>query len=239
MIIDQLRSEIRRHDLLYYVHNRPEISDSEYDRLFAELGRLEAERPELVTPDSPTQRVSERPLEAFASLTHAVPMLSINSVYDESGVRGFCKAAGDAELVAEPKIDGLAVSLIYEGGKLVRAATRGDGKTGDDVTANARTIKTIPLSISYADWIEVRGEVYIPLSKFSAIEIRTGNTGRQTPVVNFEPVELCGATVRKASLGSVDNLRTMDIQAGDTVLVERVGGCVPQIVGVTSRRKSA
>ena len=155
--IERLRAEIRRHDILYYVHNQPEISDGEYDRLFAELKRLEAEHPDLVTPDSPTQRVSERPLEAFASVTHAVPMLSIDNTYNEAELRVFDKRVkkvlgnNEYHYVVELKIDGLAMSLRYEQGRLVRAATRGDGETGDDVTANVRTIRAVPLQLVRAE----------------------------------------------------------------------------------------
>ncbi|HOW19069.1 MAG TPA: NAD-dependent DNA ligase LigA, partial [Phycisphaerae bacterium] len=151
--IERLREEIRRHDYLYYVLARPEISDREYDRLFDRLKKLESEHPDLVTPDSPTQRVGDRPLEGFAQVRHAVPMLSIDNTYTEGEVREFDqrvrKALGGEKptYVVDPKIDGVAISLRYEGGILVQAATRGDGETGEDITQNARTIRAIPLRL--------------------------------------------------------------------------------------------
>jgi len=151
--IEQLRSEIRRHDRLYYVLNQPEISDREYDRLFSELKKLEAEHPELVTPQSPTQRVAGEPLDGFTTVRHAVAMLSIDNTYNEDELRAFDKRVAkglgsrDYDYVVELKIDGVAISLRYEGGVLARAATRGDGQAGDDVTANVRTIKAVPLEL--------------------------------------------------------------------------------------------
>jgi len=144
--IERLRSEIRRHDYLYYVLNRPEISDRQYDKLFAELQSLEEANPQLITTDSPTQRVSERPIEGFKSIRHAAAMLSIDNTYSAEELRAFdervAKGLGgrDYDYVVELKIDGLAINLRYEKGRLVTAATRGDGEVGDDVTANVRTI---------------------------------------------------------------------------------------------------
>jgi DNA ligase (NAD+) len=174
--IERLRNEIRRHDVLYYVHNAPEISDREYDKLFAELKQLEGDHPELITPDSPTQRVSERPVESFEAVSHAVPMLSIDNTYNEVELREFDKRVrkgletDDYSYAVEPKIDGLAISLRYENGHLTRAATRGDGTRGDDVTSNIRTIRAIPLSLEgkdIPDILEVRGEVYMPKKAFA------------------------------------------------------------------------
>lgn len=180
--ITELRDEIRRHDHAYYVQAEPAISDLQYDQLFAELKRLETEHPELLTPDSPTQRVGGAPLSAFQQVRHAVPMLSIDNTYSEGDLRLFDdrirKGLGDGEpyhYVIDPKIDGVAVSLRYERGSLVLAATRGDGTTGDDITQNARTIRAIPLSLKHPedlmsppipDVLEVRGEVYWPLPEF-------------------------------------------------------------------------
>jgi DNA ligase (NAD+) len=175
--IEQLRAEIRRHDYLYYVLNRPEISDQQYDKLFAELKSLEEQHPELVTADSPTQRVSERPLEGFATVRLAIPMLSIDNTYTAEELRAFdervAKGLGgrDYDYVVELKIDGVATSLRYERGMLVTGATRGDGRVGDDITANVRTIKAIPLSLNgekvkIPEVLEVRGEVYMPTKSF-------------------------------------------------------------------------
>lgn len=165
--IEHLREEIRRHDHLYYVQNAPQISDREYDRLFEELKTLERDHPELVTADSPTQRVSERPLEEFQTVQHAIPMLSIDNTYNEEELREFDKRVAKGlegakyAYTAELKIDGLAISLRYEKGLLVRAATRGDGRSGDDVTANIRTIRAIPLKLAggkeLPEVLEVRG----------------------------------------------------------------------------------
>ncbi|RKY04403.1 MAG: DNA ligase, partial [Planctomycetota bacterium] len=177
--IGWLRDEIRRHDRLYYVLNAPEVSDREYDRLFAELKKLESSHPELVTPDSPTQRVSGEPLEGFSTVAHAVAMLSIDNTYDADDLRAFDErvakglGAQDYDYVVELKIDGLAISLRYEQGVLVRAATRGDGTKGDDVSTNIRTIKAIPLRLEnnghMPDILEVRGEVYMPKAAFAAL----------------------------------------------------------------------
>lgn len=176
--IDRLRDEIRRHDRLYFVENRPEISDQQYDQLVRELRELENAHPELVTPDSPTQRVGERPLDGFAHVTHRVPMLSIDNTYDEAELREFdarvAKLLGhrDYEYVVEPKIDGVAVSLRYQSGRLTLGATRGDGETGDDITQNLRTLRSIPLRLHGAGWpavLEVRGEVFWPFTHFRRV----------------------------------------------------------------------
>ena len=154
--IQALREELNRHNYLYYVEARPSISDREYDRLMQELIDLEKAHPELVTADSPTQRVGEDVQTELKPVRHAVPMMSIDNTYTETEVRAFDervrKALGGAQpsYVLEPKIDGASVSLRYEGGKLVQAATRGRGNVGDDITVNARTIKAIPLTpVSY------------------------------------------------------------------------------------------
>jgi len=177
--IKRLRNEIRRHDYLYHVLNQPEISDREYDRLFAELRDLEAEHPQLITPQSPTQRVAGEPIEAFTSVRHAAPMLSIDNTYNPDELRAFdervAKGLGGSnyDYVVELKIDGVAISLRYEDGVLARAATRGDGRVGDDVTANVRTIKAVPLSLladrKVPEVLEVRGEVYMPKTAFAEL----------------------------------------------------------------------
>jgi DNA ligase (NAD+) len=174
--IERLRSEIRQHDYLYYVLNQPKITDRQYDKLFAELKELEQANPSFITPDSPTQRVSERPLEGFAPVRHAVPMLSMDNTYNAEELRAFDErvrkqlGSEDYDYVVEWKIDGLAISLRYENGELVTAATRGDGVVGDDVTANVRTIKAVPLVLlsdsKIPDVLEVRGEVYMPIPSF-------------------------------------------------------------------------
>ena len=151
----QLRDAIRHHEERYYIHNDPEISDAEFDRLLHELERLEAEHPDLVTPDSPTQRVGGRASAGFDTVEHVTPMLSLDNAYSEAELRAFDervrRGAGIGEsaiaYVAELKIDGLSIALTFENGRLVRGATRGDGVRGEDVTANVRTIRAIPLAL--------------------------------------------------------------------------------------------
>lgn len=382
--IEDLRRRIRRHDHLYYVLNQPEIGDQEYDALFAQLKALEAEHPKLVTSDSPTQRVSGRPLEGFASVRHAVPMLSMDNTYNADELRAFDERVrkqldtSDYDYAVELKIDGLAISLRYEQGKLVTAATRGDGETGDDVTANVRTIKSVPLSLidssGVPDLLEVRGEVYMPTTSFAAlnesraeagepafanprnaaagslklldarvtatrnlaffayatgalsqpladdhshtltrfkelglpvnphieqasnideviriclgwsekrsgldyqidgmvvkvnrydqrdilgatgraprwcisykfpaeraetvvesIAVQVGKSGILTPVANLTPVQLSGTTVKRASLHNFEEMQRLDVRSGDTVLIEKAGEIIPQVVEV-------
>jgi DNA ligase (NAD+) len=187
--IEQLRDQIREHDYLYYVLNQPKISDRQYDRFFAELKALEEANPELVMADSPTQRVSGRPLEGFVNVRHAVPMLSIDNTYNADELKAFDervrKQLGDVDYdyVVELKIDGVAISLRYENSRLVTAATRGDGSVGDDVTANVRTIKAVPLVLrdgkNIPDILEVRGEVYMPTSAFVGLNRLRTEAGEQ------------------------------------------------------------
>jgi DNA ligase (NAD+) len=389
--VEQLREKIRRHDYLYYVLNQPEISDQQYDKLFAELKQLEAKRPDLITSDSPTQRVSGQPLEGFATVRHAVPMLSIDNTYNAEELRAFdervAKQLGskDYDYVAELKIDGVAISLRYEKGKLVIAATRGDGEVGDDVTANVRTIKAVPLALlngrKIPEVLEVRGEVYMPTAAFvklnklraeagepvfanprnaaagslklldaritaernlsffahsigalseqlavnhyqalqrfkelglpvnpyirrakdideviniclgwgekalkldykidgmvikinrfdqrdilgatgrsprwcisykfpaeqaetvvESIDVQVGKSGTLTPVANLTPVQLSGTTVKRATLHNFDELKRLDVRQGDTVVVEKAGEIIPQVIEVKKRLRPA
>ena len=203
--IQQLRTEIRHHEEQYYIHTSPEISDEAFDRLLHELERLEADHPDLVTPDSPTQRVAGRPTENFPTVEHMAPMLSLDNAYDEADLRAFDErlrrgaGLGDAAVpyVAELKIDGLSIALTYEDGRLIRGATRGDGSRGEDVTANVRTIRAVPLSLrdAPAGRIEVRGEVYLPRASFARI-----NAERER---EEEPVF---ANPRNAAAGTMRNL---------------------------------
>jgi DNA ligase (NAD+) len=176
--VEQLRELVRRYEHAYHVLDRPEVSDAEYDALFLELRRIEDERPDLVTADSPTQRVGGEASEQFAKVRHRSPMLSLQNAFDEGEIRAFDKrvraAIGDkVTYCAELKIDGLAISLTYAKGRLQRAATRGDGTVGEDVTANVRTIRSVPLTITPAaglpDVFEVRGEVYFPIAAFEKL----------------------------------------------------------------------
>jgi DNA ligase (NAD+) len=386
--IERLREEIRRHDHLYYVLAKPEISDREYDRLYDQLKKLEADHPDLVTPDSPTQRVGGKPLEGFAQVRHAVAMLSIDNTYSEGEVREFDERVrkglgGDKPTYAvDPKIDGVAISLRYEVGGLAQAATRGDGETGDDITQNARTIRAIPLRLIGRDvpeLLEARGEVYWPRSDFArfnaerakkgeptfanprnatagtlkqldsrivaqrglaffahsfgevrplraethsqlmdlfarwgipvnphrrlfkhvdevctfireweskrleldyetdglvikvdrldqrdalgstsraprwciaykyaaeraesklhSVRFQVGKLGTITPVANLEPVHLAGTTVRSASLHNFDQIERLGVMIGDTVLVEKAGEIIPQVVQVVAEKR--
>ncbi|MCC7126030.1 MAG: NAD-dependent DNA ligase LigA [Acidobacteria bacterium] len=207
-----LRREIARHEELYYTHADPEISDSEFDQLMLELKALETEHPDLLTPDSPTQRVGGRPAEGFATVLHHTQMLSLDNAYDEPDLRAFdervrkalaaAQGVSAAEIVAtyvcELKIDGLSISLLYEDGRLVRGATRGDGIRGEDVTFNVRTIRAIPLRLNgdVLPRMEVRGEVYFPRKAFERL-----NTERE------QAAEPLFANPRNAAAGT---MRTLD-----------------------------
>ncbi|EXI78280.1 MAG: DNA ligase [Candidatus Accumulibacter appositus] len=193
--VQVLREAIERHNRAYYALDAPLIGDAEYDRLFAELQALEAEHPELLSVDSPTQRVGAAPLPEFAALTHATPMLSLNNAFADDEVAAFDRrvreglaSVGAVELgnevnySAEPKFDGLAVSLSYQDGRLLRGATRGDGSTGEDVTANLRTLRSIPLRLQGSDWpavLEVRGEVLMLRSDFAQMNERQREKGEK------------------------------------------------------------
>ena len=182
-----LKDEIRRHDYLYYVKDRPEISDSQYDHLFRKLLELEQAHPELVTPDSPSQRVGAPPLEELIKVLHEQPMLSLDSIVDQSEVQAFDQRMKReletlaVEYSAEPKFDGLSVELMYDHGVLTRGATRGDGTTGEDVTVNIRTIRSLPLQLhaqsGFPDHLVVRGEVYMRLDDFQALNRRITERG--------------------------------------------------------------
>ncbi|MEP7070388.1 MAG: NAD-dependent DNA ligase LigA, partial [Usitatibacter sp.] len=188
---DKLRRAIERHNRLYYSEAAPEISDAEYDRLFNELARLESEHPELATADSPTQRVGAAPSEGFAEVAHRVPMLSLANAFDEEDVAAFdrrCREGLGTESVeysAELKFDGLAITLAYQDGLFVQGATRGDGTTGEDVTANLRTVRTIPLRLEgrrHPKLLEVRGEVLMLRRDFDAMNKRLADAGEKTYV---------------------------------------------------------
>jgi DNA ligase (NAD+) len=203
--INELRERIRHHEERYYVHDAPEISDAEFDTLLHELERLEAEYPDLVTADSPTQRVAGRPAEGFPTVEHLAPMLSLDNAYDEDDLRAFDervrKGAGLGQspvvYVAELKIDGLSIALTYQDGRFQRGATRGDGVRGEDVSANVRTIRAIPLSLrgAPAGRIEVRGEVFLPRTSFERINQEREEAG--------EPLF---ANPRNAAAGTMRNL---------------------------------
>ena len=188
--IDNLRQQLRHHSYLYYVQDDPEISDSEYDRLYRELQQLEEDNPELVTHDSPTQRVGAEPLGSFSQIQHRMPMLSLDNVFSEEELQAFYKRIQDrldstdaVEFAVEPKLDGLAISIVYEKGELVQAATRGDGTTGEDVTQNIRTVQSIPLHLmgdDYPDVLEIRGEVFMPKTGFDELNRLAREKGDKT-----------------------------------------------------------
>ena len=197
-----LRAELERHSRLYYVEAQPEISDREFDRLMRELQELEAAHPELAAPDSPTQRVGGAPLEGFRPVKHAVPMMSLDNTYSVDEIREFdarirkALGADSVDYVIEPKVDGVSISLRYEQGVLKVAATRGDGKTGDDITANAKTIRAIPLRIpSAAAVLEVRGEAYLGKAAFAQLNAEREKAG-----------ETLFANPRNATAGSLKQL---------------------------------
>ena len=173
--IQKLRKEIKYHEKKYYVDNDPQVSDHEFDLLVKELEKLESQFPRLITPESPTQRVGEQPLEGFVSVEHRAPMLSLDNCYSEDELREFEERikkiipAQKIEYVSELKMDGLGISIIYRDGKYYQAVSRGDGLRGDDVTSNVKTIRSLPLTINAPHEIEVRGEIYLPFKSFKKI----------------------------------------------------------------------
>ena len=228
-----LRDQIRHHNYQYHALDDPEIPDAEYDRLMRELQALEAEYPELVSPDSPTQRVGDMPISAFGTVQHELPMLSLGNAFATDELQEFHRRVLDrlalddqAELIyaAEPKLDGAAVSLLYEDGVLVRGATRGDGTTGEDITHNVRTIEAIPLKLlgsRYPARLEVRGEVFMPKAGFDAYNDRARAAGEKTFV-----------NPRNAAAGSLRQLdpkltaeRPLDMYAYSVGIAE--GGHLP------------
>lgn len=188
--IHQLRAELDQHNYRYYVLDEPSIPDAEYDRLFNELKALEAEHPHLVTPDSPTQRVGGSALAAFSQIRHEVPMLSLGNAFEEADLREFDRRVVDGldqpdavDYSCEPKLDGLAVSLLYRDGQLVQGATRGDGTTGEDISSNVRTVRNIPLKLQGSGWpavLEVRGEVFMSKAGFDRLNASQAAIGGKT-----------------------------------------------------------
>ncbi|MCA9018082.1 MAG: NAD-dependent DNA ligase LigA, partial [Planctomycetaceae bacterium] len=186
--IEDLRKQLEHHNRLYYLQAKPEISDREFDRLMKRLEKLEAEHPEYDSPDSPTKKVGGAPIEGFETVPHRLPMLSIDNIFEEEGLREFetriCKLLGEeqVELTAEYKIDGVAVSLIYENGHLTQGVTRGDGQRGDDITHNVRTIGGVPLRLQTdhpPSLLEIRGEAYISNSDFQILNVEMQEQGKE------------------------------------------------------------
>ncbi|HHX33906.1 MAG TPA: NAD-dependent DNA ligase LigA [Gammaproteobacteria bacterium] len=277
--IQQLRETIEQYDYSYYVLDAPTVPDSEYDRLFAELRELEQQNPELISSDSPTQRVSGQPLDSFKQVQHSVPMLSLGNAFAEEQVLEFAQRAEHAlgaepagndlfteqssvEYCCEPKLDGLAVSISYEQGVLVRAATRGDGQTGEDITANVRTIRNVPLKLQgqgWPDFLEVRGEVYMPKAGFEALNQRVLAAGykpfanprnaaagslRQldSKITASRPLEFCcygtsteGLTERHSS--TLQRLREWGITISPELqVVKNIQGCLEYYADIGERR---
>lgn len=202
--IRALREALEQYNYQYYVLDDPQISDAEYDRLFRELESLEAEHPELITAESPTQRVGAAPLPQFNTVRHSTPMLSLNNCFSDEELVDFNRRIREAlgvetvDYVAEPKLDGLAVSLVYDNGRLARAATRGDGSQGEDITSNIRTIRAVPLRLRGNNWpktLDVRGEVYMPKAGFERMNRMAAEKGEKTFV-----------NPRNAAAGSVRQL---------------------------------
>ena len=232
--IESLREQIHHHNYRYHALDDPEVPDAEYDRLVRELQSLEDEHPELITPDSPTQRVGAEPETAFGTVQHSIPMLSLDNAFSEQELRDFHRRLTDRlehdeseglQYATEPKLDGAAVSLLYEDGVLVRGATRGDGTTGEDITHNVRTIESVPLRIygdGYPSTLEVRGEVFMPRAGFEAYNKRAESRDEKTFV-----------NPRNAAAGSLRQLdprltaeRPLDIYVYSVGLVD--GGVVPE-----------
>ena len=230
--VASLREQIRHHNYRYHVLDDPEVPDAEYDRLMRELQSLEAKHPELVSEDSPTQRVGDAPIGEFGAIRHELPMLSLDNAFTEDELRDFDRRVLDRlerddirlEYAAEPKLDGAAVSLLYERGVLRRGATRGDGTTGEDITHNVRTIESVPLKLrgnGFPDVLEVRGEVFMPKSGFEAYNARARAAGEKTFV-----------NPRNAAAGSLRQLdprltaeRPLDMYAYSVGVVS--GGALP------------
>ena len=231
--VESLRSQIRHHNYLYHVRDEPEVPDAEYDRLVRELQNLEKDYPELVTADSPTQRVGAEPIKAFGTIQHTLPMLSLDNAFSEDELNDFHRRVterleleidADLQYAAEPKLDGAAVSLLYDKGRLVRGATRGDGTTGEDITHNVRTIDAVPLKLlnkGFPTTLEVRGEVFMPRDGFKAYNEQAVKKGEKTFV-----------NPRNAAAGSLRQLdprltaeRPLDIYVYSVGMTD--GGAIP------------
>ncbi len=271
--VEALRQQIREHNYLYYVLDNPEITDAEYDALFAELAALEHEYPQLVTADSPTQRVGEPVTDGFRPVRHGQPMLSLSNVFGEDDLADFDRrvrerlSAGVVTYIGEPKLDGLAISILYEEGVLKQAATRGDGTVGEDVTANVRTVRGCPLRLRGSDVparLEVRGEIYIPKAGLKALNARqlaaqgrpfanprnaaAGSLRQQNPAVTAQrPLslfcyaigEFAGGGMPDTQDGLLDFLKDLGLPANpERRVVEGVAGCLAYHADLQRRRDS-
>jgi len=230
---EQLRAEIEQHNYRYYVLDEPAVPDAEYDRLFNELRALEARYPELASEDSPTQRVGKKPDSGFSEVRHEQPMLSLDNAFSDEEMAAFVRRARERlglgedeplEIVSEPKLDGLAVSLLYEQGRLVRAATRGDGSIGEDITLNVRTLPSVPLRLLGEGWpqrLEVRGEIYMPRAGFERLNEQAREAGEKTFV---NPRNAAAGSLRQLD-PAVTAKRPLEFCCYSTGVVE--GGSLP------------
>jgi DNA ligase (NAD+) len=272
--VNDLRDKINHHNYRYYVLDDPEIPDSEFDKIFRELQSLEKQYPDLVTPDSPTQRVGAPPVKAFGEVRHKVPMLSLANAFEEDELISFGKRISEIvgkkidemEFIAEPKLDGLAISLRYENGKLVQGATRGDGERGEDVSQNIRTIKSIPLLLvgkNVPAVLEVRGEVFMSKKGFRDLNQSQENAGAKTfanprnaaagslrqldsSITATRPLEFYAYGVGEVTNGTVgktqeellDNLKQWGIRISPEVkVVKGITGCLDYYHKITPRRE--
>ena len=237
--VEDLREQIRFHNYRYYVLDDPLIPDAEYDRLLRELQALEEAHPELISADSPTQRIGAEPLSAFGSVRHEVPMLSLDNAFDDDELREFDRRVRErlkvdkVDYTAEPKLDGIAVSLLYEQGRLVRGATRGDGSTGEDITQNVRTIHSVPLRLigdDYPDRLEVRGEVIISHAGFRVLNEHARQQGQKLFV---NPRNAAAGSLRQLD-PRVTGQRPLELYCYGVGLV--TGGELPQRHGQVLQR---
>ncbi len=238
--IKQLRADIRQHNYRYYVLDDPSVTDSEYDRLLQALKALEADHPELVTEDSPTQRVGGTPLSAFTQVRHEMPMLSLDNAFSDDDLTDFnrrlqdrLKSTDELEFACEPKLDGIAVSLLYEDGLLVRGATRGDGSTGENITQNVRTIRSIPLRLRGEGWpqrLEVRGEIYMPKAGFERLNDEARKKDEKTFV---NPRNAAAGSLRQLD-SRITATRPLEMCCYSAGIVE--GGQLPNVHGETLQR---
>src|SRR5438132_631823 len=263
--LDELRAELNHHLYRYHVLDDPEISDAAYDELYDELKGLEDEHPDLIAPDSPTQRVGAPPSDKFEKSQHLTPMGSLDKVTTDEAlskwaedVRKRLDSDESIAYVIEPKIDGSAINLVYEQGFFVRGATRGDGYQGEEVTPNLRTISAIPLQMRHVGddpptVLEVRGEVYMPLSGFREFNERLAAEGKPTApnprnaaagslrqkdssITAARPLSIWiygvgRVTVSRATLHNEEDINRKQIREGDVVIVQRAGDVIPQVVG--------
>lgn len=266
-----LREQIDYHNYRYYVLDAPEITDAEFDKLFRELQQLERDHPELITPDSPTQRVGAAPLTEFGEVKHVIPMLSLDNAFSEDEVRAFDRRVREGlerkevRYAAEPKLDGLAVSLLYEDGMLVKAATRGDGYTGEDISQNARTIASVPLRLrgkGYPRTLEVRGEVYMTKKGFRELNVRqeekgdkvfanprnaaAGSLRQLDPRITAQrPLEICCYGVGQVESGRLASHHSAILEqllewglriSPERALVAGVAACLEYYAGMAAKR---